>query len=212
VLEGASKEKSFTNLLTDLLKELDMKETCLDCNDTIVLNRSKFYMRNDKKRLVNVPCVDNSYKWAGGGLLSTVNDLLKFGNKMLLFYQDKSGGNFLKSETVKNLLWTAQSKPENVKSKDREFLCEPSDTVSYGLGWFVCFDKENTLKYAYHTGGAMGATSCIMIIPDRNEVDSSLLSNKRAEPRSGTVVVVLCNSHDASEIVKFTHRVAEFFK
>ncbi len=183
-----------------------MKETYLDYNDPIILNRSKYYMRNDKKRLVNVPSVDNSYKWAGGGLLSTVNDLLKFGNKMLFMYQHHSDDNFLKSETIANLLWTAQSKPENVKSKERELLCEPSETVSYGLGWFVCFDKNNNLKYAYHTGGAVGATSCLMIIPDRNND-----SNKTNTP-NGTVVAVLCNSHDSCEIVKFTLKVAEFFR
>ncbi len=206
MLEGASKEKSFTNLLTDLLKEFDMRETYLEYNDPIILNRTKYYMRNEKKRLVNVPCVDNSYKFAGGGLLSTASDLLKFGNRMLVMYQSNREGNFLKSETIANLLWTAQSKPENAKAKDRELLCKPYETVSYGLGWFVCFDKDNKLKYVYHTGGAVGATSCLMIIPDR-EFDSS----EKDTPR-GTVVSVLCNSHDSSEIVKFTLKVAEFFR
>ena len=34
-------------------------------------------MRNKHKRLVNVAEVDNSYKHAGGGILSTSIDLLK---------------------------------------------------------------------------------------------------------------------------------------
>ena len=37
--------------------------------------------------LENAPHVDNSYKWAGGGFLSTVGDLLKFGNIMIYSYQ-----------------------------------------------------------------------------------------------------------------------------
>jgi serine beta-lactamase-like protein LACTB, mitochondrial len=40
-------------------------------------------------RLANVPFSDNSYKWAGGGFVSTVGDLLKFGNVMLYSYQWK---------------------------------------------------------------------------------------------------------------------------
>ena len=38
-------------------------------------------------QLQNVPGVDNSLKWAGGGFLSTVGDLLQFGNAMLYSYQ-----------------------------------------------------------------------------------------------------------------------------
>ncbi len=38
----------------------------------------------------NAPYVDNSYKWAGGGFLSNVQDLVKFGNAMLFSYQRKT--------------------------------------------------------------------------------------------------------------------------
>lgn len=47
-------------------------------------------MRSKSHRLVNAPNVDNSYKWAGGGFLSTVSDLLSFGNAMLYSYQVKN--------------------------------------------------------------------------------------------------------------------------
>jgi serine beta-lactamase-like protein LACTB len=36
---------------------------------------------------VNAANVDNSYKWAGGGFLSNVSDLVSFGNAMLFSYQ-----------------------------------------------------------------------------------------------------------------------------
>ena len=32
---------------------------------------------------MNAPYVDNSYKWGGGGFLSTVGDLVHFGNCLL---------------------------------------------------------------------------------------------------------------------------------
>lgn len=57
--------------------------------------------------LTNAELTDNSYKWAGGGFVSTVEDLLKFGNLMLYSYQqterDKKG--YLKKETVREM-WT----------------------------------------------------------------------------------------------------------
>ena len=45
--------------------------------------RLRFYFRDTKGRLKNTPYVDNSYKWAGGGFLSTTEDLIRFGNAML---------------------------------------------------------------------------------------------------------------------------------
>ena len=49
----------------------------------------RFYQRNNKGHLVNAPYVDNSYKWGGGGFLSTVGDLVRFGN--ILLYAKQSG-------------------------------------------------------------------------------------------------------------------------
>jgi hypothetical protein len=50
----------------------------------------RFYMRSKSHKLINAPHVDNSYKWAGGGVLSTVSDLLSFGNAILYSYQVKT--------------------------------------------------------------------------------------------------------------------------
>jgi hypothetical protein len=50
----------------------------------------RYYAKNARGRLNNVPYVDNSWKWAGGGFLSTVGDLLQFGNAMLYSYQWRS--------------------------------------------------------------------------------------------------------------------------
>jgi hypothetical protein len=47
----------------------------------------RFYYKNRAGCLKNVPYVDNSWKWAGGGFLSTVGDLLRFGNAMMYSYQ-----------------------------------------------------------------------------------------------------------------------------
>ena len=46
----------------------------------------RFYKRDGKGCLYNAPYIDNSYKWAGGGFLSTTKDLIKFGNALLLSF------------------------------------------------------------------------------------------------------------------------------
>lgn len=62
---------------------------CYQC--TVLLIRRCFpssqYVRDERHVLKNAPYVDNSCKWAGGGFLSNIGDLLKFGNAMLYSYQ-----------------------------------------------------------------------------------------------------------------------------
>ena len=47
---------------------------------------SRHYVRKDGI-LRNTPYVDLSYKWAGGGYISTAEDLVKFGNAVLTCWQ-----------------------------------------------------------------------------------------------------------------------------
>lgn len=51
----------------------------------------RFYVRDKKDLVVNAPYVDCSYKYAGGGMLSTAPDLVRFGNAMLYSYQFPAG-------------------------------------------------------------------------------------------------------------------------
>ena len=55
----------------------------------------RYYVRNSRHELRNATNVDNSCKWAGGGFVSNVQDLLKFGNAMLYSFQfnDAKSGN-----------------------------------------------------------------------------------------------------------------------
>jgi len=54
----------------------------------------RYYKRSKKThRLENVDYVDNSYKWSGGGFLSTVDDLIVFGNEMLTCSSTNQGMN-----------------------------------------------------------------------------------------------------------------------
>ena len=65
----------------------------------------RFYQRNNKGHLVNAPYVDNSYKWGGGGFLSTVGDLVRFGNILLYAKQsgdDKSDNTGLISDNIES--------------------------------------------------------------------------------------------------------------
>ena len=79
-----------------------------------------YYIRDAKGKLKNTPYVDNSYKWAGGGFLSTVGDLVKIGNVMLYSsqYEDKTAG------------------------RRGNLLAYPT---LYALGLFLCFTKTKVI-------------------------------------------------------------------
>ena len=82
VMEKAA-NKDFSTLLYDFTLHLGMTNTRLDRNLEVVPNRSRYYRTNKAGKLENVPEVNNSYKWAGGGILSDVSDLLILGNALM---------------------------------------------------------------------------------------------------------------------------------
>lgn len=170
----------------------------------------RFYSRDDKGRLFNVPYVDNSYKWAGGGILSTVGDLAKFGNHLLYSYQasDEIKTKYLTQNTIKSYLWSKQSVPETKyqNKSDLEPLVVPLEKVFYGMGWYLHFDNENKLKRVYHTGGALGATSCLLIVPRNNDNN-----NKSVNYPKGIVVAILCNLDNASGIANLCHQISKIY-
>jgi serine beta-lactamase-like protein LACTB len=169
----------------------------------------RYYLRDEKKRLVNVPYVDNSYKWGGGGILSNVTDLCKLGNKLIYYYQSSDTVDekkFLKASTMRSQVWSTQSKPE--RSADREVFFEHDYDVTYGLGWNLCFDRNRDLKYVYHTGGAVGATSCLLIAPNNK---SNYNEKTDTHTPNGVCVAVLCNSQDVGDIVKFSYLISKIF-
>lgn len=117
VLERSAQDTPFPKLLIELFRKLDMNETYLDVPDQIVPYRAKYYLRDSNKRLVNVPFVDVSYKFGGGGILSNVYDLCKLGNNLLASYQDSNDGctrKLLKASTMRNQVWATQSNPERL--------------------------------------------------------------------------------------------------
>lgn len=128
---------------------------------------NRFYCLNKKGRVLNCPYVDNSYKWAGGGFLSTVGDLLVFGNALLYSYQvaqlkdtERLLPGFLKPQTSIDL-WAPVDR--TAASWDKDGL--------YGQGWMVVekLQKHGQCRkrrhYVSHTGGAVGASSVLLVLP-----------------------------------------------
>ncbi|XP_061450717.1 serine beta-lactamase-like protein LACTB, mitochondrial [Rhineura floridana] len=198
VVERASGQK-FTDYMLKIFRDLDMLTTRLDDNEPLIYNRSRYYIHNRKGHLVNAPYVDNSYKWAGGGFVSTVGDLLKFGNAMLYGYQLGQLKNhatrllpgYLKPGTIA-MMWTAVPNTEASWYKDG----------TYGMAWFIVENKQEygfcrrQQRYTFHTGGAVGASSVLLILPE--ESDSEAAKGGPLMPPHGVVVTIICNMQSVS--------------
>lgn len=148
VVEGASGEQFLAYMSRHVFTPLRMTHTAPDKNDSLIPNRTRFYDRGDSGRFALSATVDNSYKWAGGGFLSTAEDLVKFG--------------------------TAHLSPGHLKAATLELLFTPQHTTSgeatpYGIGWFVDTDTLGH-RYVYHGGGSVGGTTAFGVDRDSRVV------------------------------------------
>lgn len=182
----------FVEYMSAMFREVGMLHTVPELNEPIIYHRSRFYHVNKKGRIVNCPYVDNSYKWAGGGFLSTVADLLMFGNALLYSYQiaqlkDTDGllPGLLKPHTALTL-WAPVERTEGSWDKDGQ----------YAQGWLVVEKEQkfgqcrNRRHYVSHTGGAVGASSVLLVLPAEKTEPSK---RKTENLPQGVVVTIITN-------------------
>ena len=162
VIESASGEKFLDYMQKHVFDTLGLAHTAPDQNSRIVEERSRFYEKEKDGTLENAPYVDNSYKWAGGGFLSTSEDLVRFGSAML-------HPGLLKEAALQEMFT-----PQRAKS---------GKATEYGIGWFVHKSKSGKLVYE-HSGGSVGGTSQLIVYPERHVVVALVtnFSNREWKP------------------------------
>ena len=158
VVEGAAKQPFLDTMREAVFRPLGLRDTVADFVVPIIPGRTSYYVRDDAGGVVNAPWVDNSYKWAGGGFLSTTEDILAFANAHL-------DDEFL-SEASRKLLFTEQ------KTRDGE-------GVGYGVGWFIR-TREDGRRLLSHSGGSVGGTSLMVMEPESRVVVVGLINLTRA--------------------------------
>jgi CubicO group peptidase (beta-lactamase class C family) len=148
VMESAARENFLAYMQGHVFGPLGLLHTVADQNAQIVEQRSRFYELPKDGPPENAPYVDNSYKWAGGGFLSTAEDLVRFGSALL--------------------------QPGLLKAKSLEVMFTSQKTTAgeetgYGIGWGVAKSKSGKLIYE-HSGGSVGGTSELIIYPESRVV------------------------------------------
>ena len=147
VAEAVSHVDFLSYMRDSIFLRLGMTHTLADYNDSIIPGRVRFYEIN-QGRVVNAALVDNSYKWAGGGFLSTPVDLVNMVRGLL--------NHVLLNEKTVDLLFTSQH-------------LENGKDIHVGIGWRI--DKDSTGRRIIHHGGVVdGGRTFLMLYPDEGMV------------------------------------------
>ena len=154
VIEGASGERYLDFMRARVFLPLGLRQIVPDHPDSIIAFRARWYT-GARDSLANAPYVDQSYKWAGGGFLSTTEDLAAFGQAML-------AGSLLEPATFA-LLTTSQ------RTRDGK-------ETGYGIGWAVSRDSAGRRRIS-HSGGSTGGTAYLILYPDEQLVLAMLANS-----------------------------------
>lgn len=153
VMEAASGKEFLGFMRDEVFEPLGLRHTVADHTDSIVAYRTEFYERSPGG-LVNAPYVDNSYKWAGGGFLSTPEDLVRFGQAHL-----QPG--FLRAETLRELQ-TSQT-------------LRSGEPTNYGIGWRSGTQDDGDTTRS-HSGGSVGGTTLLLLVPEHDLVVAGVVN------------------------------------
>jgi CubicO group peptidase (beta-lactamase class C family) len=153
VLEQAT-EKPFLQLMDEtLFRPLSLNNTEADQKSQPNERRTKDYMSFLRRLGVTPsPPTNSSYKWAGGGFLSTPTDLARFGDALLrMDYLDQD-------------VFDTMTRPRKLKNGEL-------NPQQYALGWRIGGmtyprDTENIVAIIHHGGTAAGSECGLLLTPD----------------------------------------------
>lgn len=130
-----------------------MLRTSFDRPERIVPGRARGYGQVDG-RMQNYPAEDVTYKFAGGGMLSTSEDLARFGSAIL-------AGRLLRPETVERM-WQPQLDGVLVFRGD-----DPPRPLDFEQALMWRIDEDGSGRdYVNHCGTVKGFNSCLILYPE----------------------------------------------
>jgi len=166
-VEGAARMPFMEYLRENILTPAKMSSTRDDNAREIVPNRTRWYSRTRDGRVINANLADTSNKVPGGGLVTTVEDLLRFA---AAWQQEK----LLKRATMQ-----MQAEPQK--------LASGTPTV-YGLGWNVA--KIAGRPSVSHSGSQQGCKTILAMFPESGLAVAVMTNSDFAEPAQFVEVIL----------------------
>ncbi len=187
-LESAT-GKRFSELLNETIAgPAGMASTMSDDPRRFLPGRSLFYERGFLGLLRAARPVDTSCLWGGGGLLSTTEDLVRFGAALL------------RGELLRYAALEATFTPQKTRN---------GVATGYGLGWFLETDSRGR-RYVWHGGRGVGGRSAIVIVPHARLV-TVMLSNiegERLDDHARRITAFFLESAEATGVAPDLRRVS----
>lgn len=158
VMERAAGE-SFPELMErQVFGPAGLEDTGLDRGPASRAGVTAFYSADAEGARIVAPPVDLSDRWAGGGMISTAEDLVRFGSALL------SGE--LVGDEGREALFTPQT------------LADGTST-GYGMGWEIREDPEGRTVY-YHGGMVTGGLAHLILYPESGLVFAVLANTSES--------------------------------
>ncbi len=143
LIENVTKMSFESYLRKEIFQIVNMKSTRVDKQRDIVYERAKGYEKSLDRKFINSALADLSIKVAGGGLISTAEDILLF---------------------AKALLEEKLIKKSTLEMMTQPFVLKNGKRYNYGFGLSLS-DPSDSLKYFGHDGRGTGFVSGLIIEP-----------------------------------------------
>jgi CubicO group peptidase (beta-lactamase class C family) len=158
VMQAAAGESFLAWMERELFAPIGMRATRPDDVTVVVPRRAAFY-RIEEGEVAPARFTDNSYKWAGGGFLSTAEDLARFGSALL-------DGTLLGAGGAEKLFASQRT--------------SAGEETGYGMGFRPGRDWEDR-RVVHHGGSAEGGRAFLLLYPDEKVV-VALAANRENAP------------------------------
>ncbi len=141
LIENVTKMSFEAYLKKEIFQVAKMRYTRVDRQRDIIFERAKAYEKSSDRKFINSPLADLSIKVAGGGLISTTEDILLFAKELL------------EEKLISKSTLEMMTKPVVLRNGKK---------YNYGFG-FSLSDSNDSLKYFGHDGRGTGFTTGLII-------------------------------------------------
>ncbi|HVS14229.1 MAG TPA: serine hydrolase domain-containing protein [Thermoanaerobaculia bacterium] len=154
-IEGATGESFLELLRREVFEPLAMTSTGPDLRSSPHPEDATLYNLFVREPVPVPKPEDPSYKWAGGGMVSTPGDLARLARGYL-------DGGFLEPTTV-GAMWTPQR-------------TAGGEETGVGIGWRIQ-DEPGGRRLVHHAGSMGGARSVLIILPDETRAIATMTNS-----------------------------------
>ena len=167
IIEKVSGMSYESYLQTNIWDKVQMTNTGIEYFDKVIPDKSMIYHRDSKGRIKEAEQTNLSDRIPGGGIYSTVTDMLKFGDAIL-------NNSLIKESTFRMM------------TEDPKLKIQGN---GYGFGWYLYGENPNYGNVYGHNGTQTGASTFLMLLPEQ-KTTIVVLSNTSGAIQTVTTITI----------------------